>query len=117
MRLADAIAEIVRLAARVGPDPHLIKGMIAPRTLHRTQDARIAIADHGPGLPEHLAALLRQEGSAPAPLPESKGLGLWTTGDLVRRLGGHVDIQYPGVGTRIVVSLPVGLEEMLHVAA
>jgi hypothetical protein len=32
-------------------------------------------------------------------------------------LGGRVDIEYPGVGTRVVVNLPVGLGEALHVAA
>ena len=92
-------------------------GLVGIAASHSAGWLRLAIADHGPGLPKHLAALLHQEGSTPAPLPESKGLGLWTTGDLVRRLGGHVDVQYPGIGTRIVVSLPVGLEEMLHVAA
>jgi signal transduction histidine kinase len=78
---------------------------------------RIAVADSGRGLPEDMAALLHQDAPAPAPSPESKGLGLWTTGDLVRRLGGRVDIEYPGVGTRVVVNLPVGLGEALHVAA
>jgi signal transduction histidine kinase len=68
-------------------------------------------------LPEDMAALLYQDAPAPAPSPESKGLGLWTTGDLVRRLGGRVVVEYPGVGTRIVINLPVGLREALHVAA
>jgi sensor histidine kinase regulating citrate/malate metabolism len=71
----------------------------------------------GPGLPEDMAALLYQDAPAPAPSPESKGLGLWTTGDLVRRLDGRVDIEYPGVGTRLVVSLPVGSGEAFDVAA
>jgi hypothetical protein len=42
---------------------------------------------------------------------------LWTTGDLVHRLGGRVDVEYPGVGTRLTVTLPVGLGETLDVAA
>jgi len=76
---------------------------------------RIAVADRGPGLPKDMAALLHQD--ALAPPPETKGLGLWTTGDLVRRLGGHIDVEYPGVGTRVVVNVPVGLGEALDVAA
>jgi signal transduction histidine kinase len=76
---------------------------------------QIAIADRGRGLPEDLAALLDQDALAPA--PEGKGLGLWTTGDLVRRLGGCVAVEYPGIGTRIVINLPVGLGEVLDVAA
>jgi signal transduction histidine kinase len=78
---------------------------------------RITVADRGPGLPEDMAALLHQDAPAPAPSPESKGLGLWTTGDLVRRLGGRVDVEYPGVGTRLVVNLPIRLGEALDVAA
>jgi signal transduction histidine kinase len=92
-------------------------GLVAVSVSHCAGELRIAVADCGRGLPEDMAALLHQDAPAPAPPPESKGLGLWTTGDLVRRLGGRVDIEYPGVGTRVVVNLPVGLEEALHVAA
>jgi signal transduction histidine kinase len=92
-------------------------GLVAVTASHCAGKLRIVVADRGPGLPEDMAALLHQDAAAPAPSPESKGLGLWTTGDLVRRLGGRVDVEYPGVGTRLVVSLPVGLGEALDVAA
>jgi signal transduction histidine kinase len=92
-------------------------GLVAVTVSHCAGKLRIAVADRGPGLPEDMAALLHQDAPAPAPSPESKGLGLWTTGGLVLRLGGRVDIEYPGVGTRLVVNLPVGLGEALHVAA
>ena len=81
-------------------------GLVAVSVSHSAGKLRIAVADRGPGLPRGMAALLHQD--AVAPLPETKGLGLWTTGDLVHRLGGHVDVEYPGVGTRVVVNLPVG---------
>jgi sensor histidine kinase regulating citrate/malate metabolism len=64
-----------------------------------------------------MALLLYQNAAVPALGPESKGLGLWTTGDLVRRLGGHVEVEYPAIGTRVVVNLPVRFGEALHVAA
>jgi signal transduction histidine kinase len=92
-------------------------GLVTVTVADCAGNLRIEIADRGSGLPENMAALLHQDASAPAPSPESKGLGLLTTGDLVRRLGGHVDVEYPGVGTRIVVNLPVGSEEALDVAA
>jgi len=92
-------------------------GLVAVAVSHCAGKLRIAVADRGAGLPEDMAALLHQDAPAPALSPESKGLGLWTTGDLVRRLGGRVDVEYPGVGTRLVVNLPVGLGEALHVAA
>jgi len=88
---------------------------VAVTVSHRAGKLQIAIADHGRGLPEDMAALLHQ--SAPALAPECKGLGLWTTGDLVRRLGGRVEVEYPAAGTRVVVTLPVGLREGLDVAA
>ena len=92
-------------------------GMVAVTASHCVGQLRIAISDRGPGLPENMAALLHQDALAPAPSPESKGLGLWTTGDLVRRLGGRVVVEYPGVGTRVVVNLPVRLGEARDVAA
>ena len=92
-------------------------GLVTVNASHCAGELRIAVADRGPGLPEDMAALLHQDAPVPAPSPESKGLGLWTTGDLVRRLGGRVDIEYPGVGTRVVVKLPVRLGEALDVAA
>ena len=92
-------------------------GRVTVNASHCAGELRIGVADRGPGLPEDMAALLHQDAPVPAPSPESKGLGLWTTGDLVRRLGGHVDVEYPGVGTRVVVTLSVGLREELDVAA
>jgi signal transduction histidine kinase len=100
-------------ACAVSPDG----GLVAVSVSHCAGKLQIAIADRGPGLPEHMAALLHQDAPAPAPPPESKGLGLWTTADLVRRLGGRVDVEYPGVGTRVVVNLPVRLSEALDVGA
>jgi signal transduction histidine kinase len=92
-------------------------GLVSVAVSHCAGELRIAVADRGRGLPEEMAALLHQDAPAPAPSPESKGLGLWTTGDLVRRLRGHVEVKYPGVGTCVVVNLPVGLGEALHVPA
>jgi signal transduction histidine kinase len=80
------------------------------------RNLRIAVADHGPGLPDDMAALLDRDAAAPAP-SESKGLGLWTTGDLVRRLGGRIDIECPGVGTRVIVHFPVASREAFRVDA
>jgi signal transduction histidine kinase len=78
---------------------------------------RIVVADEGPGLPKDMAALLDQAASEKAPSPESKGLGLWVTRRLIHRLGGRAKVEYPGVGTQVVVTLPVVLKEALDVAA
>ena len=78
---------------------------------------QIAVADEGPGLPEEMAALLDQAVSATSGSQRSKGLGLWMTGHLIQRLSGCVDVELPGVGTRIVVNLPLSLRKALHAAA
>jgi two-component system, OmpR family, sensor kinase len=94
-----------------------VGGLVAVTVSPYAGKLRITVADQGLGLPEDMALLFHQDAPAPAPGPESKGLGLWTTGDLVRRLNGRVEVEYPAVGTRVVVTLPVGLREALHVAA
>ena len=80
-------------------------------------EVQIAVADQGPGLPKDMAALLDQVAPAPTPSPQRRGLGLWTTGQLVRRLGGHIGVEHPGVGTRVVVNLPIKSGESFNVAA
>jgi signal transduction histidine kinase len=77
----------------------------------------IAVADNGPGLPEEMATLLDPSAPATGRVQQSKGLGLWMTGYLIRCLGGRADVEYPGVGTRVVVSLPVTPNEASDVAA
>jgi signal transduction histidine kinase len=77
----------------------------------------IAVEDEGSGLPKAMAALLNRAASETAPSPESKGLGLWMTGQLIHRLGGRAEVEYPGVGTQVVVTLPVVSKEALDVAS
>jgi signal transduction histidine kinase len=100
-------------ACAASPDGGLVAVSMSPDA----EELRITVADQGRGLPKDMSLLLHQDAPAPAPGPESRGLGLWTTGDLVRRLGGRVEVEYPAAGTRVVVTLPVGLREGLDVAA
>jgi signal transduction histidine kinase len=77
---------------------------------------RIAVSDEGPGLPDDVAALLSPAGQIAAPSRESKGLGLWTTGNLIQRLNGVAAIERSDAGTRIVVTLPISSEGARHAA-
>jgi signal transduction histidine kinase len=81
------------------------------------QELQVVVRDQGAGLPREMVLLLDQIAAGAAPWPEGKGLGLWTTGHAVRRLGGHIEVQYPGIGTRVVVTFPIAVQEILHVAA
>jgi len=74
------------------------------------------VSDEGPGLPQDMAALLTSAGRIAAPSRESKGLGLWTTGNLIKRLNGVAAVERRETGTRIVVTLPVKTEAARHAA-
>ena len=77
---------------------------------------QIAVSDEGSGLPAEMAALLDQTAPVTGRMQENKGLGLWMTGHLIRRLGGRAKIEHEGVGTRVVVSVPVASEQVRHAA-
>ena len=77
---------------------------------------RIAVTDEGPGLPEDMAVFLNSSAQARAPARGGKGLGLWTTGTLIQRLQGTTVIERPAVGTRVVVTLPAGVDGARHAA-
>jgi signal transduction histidine kinase len=81
------------------------------------RELRIAVTDQGSGLPKQSALLLTQAAAGTVSWPESKGLGLLTISHSVHRLGGHIDVQYPEVGTRVIVSVPLRAQEESHVAA
>jgi two-component system sensor histidine kinase FlrB len=93
-----------------------VGGTVAVTASCSNETLQITVADEGPGLPENMAALLNQATAATANQQQSKGLGLWMTGHLIHRLGGRAEVEYPGVGTRIVVILPVVRQETLDAA-
>jgi signal transduction histidine kinase len=93
-----------------------VGGLVAVTASCSNETLQITVADEGPGLPENMAALLNPAVSTTGGSQENKGLGLWMTGHLIHRLGGHAEVEYPGVGTRIVVTLPIASKEMLNAA-
>ncbi len=90
-------------------------GLVSVEAAHVEGGLRIAVSDEGPGLPPELEALL-ERADAGAPSRDSKGLGLWTTGHLVHRLGGRAAVERPETGTRVTVTLPVAEEKTRHAA-
>jgi signal transduction histidine kinase len=77
---------------------------------------RIAVSDTGPGLPEEFLPLVNPAEPAAPPSRDGKGLGLWTVGHLVRRLRGFVEVKRLDVGTRVIVTFPLGQEGVRHAA-
>jgi signal transduction histidine kinase len=92
-------------------------GRVAVTAWHGDGILRIAVTDNGPGLPQELAALLDQAVPETGRAQQSKGLGLWICRHLIGRLGGWAEVEYPEVGTRVVVSLPVASKEVFDAAA
>lgn len=69
---------------------------------------RIAVADDGPGMPAHAAAILTDTTGSIAPIGRGHGLGLWMTGRLIRDLHGTVEISRSRSGGALVtVALPL----------
>ncbi len=91
-------------------------GTVAVMASCSDRTLRIVVSDEGPGLPEDMTALLDQASAATANRQQSKGLGLWMTGHLIHRLGGRAEVEYPAVGTRIIVILPIVPQEALDAA-
>ncbi|MGO8972190.1 MAG: sensor histidine kinase, partial [Steroidobacteraceae bacterium] len=91
-------------------------GAVAVEASRSDGALRIAVSDEGPGLPQDMAALLTSAGRIAAPSRESKGLGLWTTGNLIKRLNGVAAVERRETGTRIVVTLPIKTEAARHAA-
>ena len=93
-----------------------VGGTVAVEAWSGGDALHISIADQGPGIPAEMAALLGPVDQVAAPPRRGQGLGLWTTGQLVRRLRGAVAVERPAAGTRIVVTLPIAGEGTRHAA-
>jgi signal transduction histidine kinase len=99
-RLEQVLVNLIANAVRHGRPP-----------VHVTAEAlgdtvRIAVRDHGPGVPpEHQGALFERFGGD-SDHPDSVGLGMWIVRLLVEAHGGTVGYESAGPGARFIVSLP-----------
>lgn len=66
---------------------------------------RIEVQDEGAGIEPAFAAILLSE--APPVAPHGPGLGLWIVRRMVDGLGGRVEVDTAGPGTRIALVLPL----------
>jgi signal transduction histidine kinase len=62
----------------------------------------VRIVDEGPGLPEHVAALINADRAL---VPRGTGLGLWTAVFLSRRMSGTLRQETRTQGTCLVLTL------------
>jgi signal transduction histidine kinase len=69
------------------------------------QQVEIAVADDGPGVPDHLQQSLFDWGIR-GPESDGSGIGLASASALAARLGGRLELDAGAPGTRMVVTLP-----------
>jgi PAS domain S-box-containing protein len=106
-RLIQALTNLLANAAKFSPSGDQV--IIA---LSRQADSiRIAISDHGPGIPEsfheRLFQKFAQADSSDTRQKGGTGLGLSITKAIVEHLGGRIDFEtLPGTGTTFYLDLP-----------
>lgn len=71
----------------------------------------LVVEDEGPGMPHDCRETLLGGGASPA--PAARGLGLWTIARLVSELEGAIEVGTgpQGLGARVVVRVPLAVEE------
>jgi signal transduction histidine kinase len=99
-RLEQVLINLLTNAVRHGAPPVVL-------TAERAGDAiRIAVRDHGPGVPELRRAALFERLVGDSDHPDSVGLGMWIVRLLVEAHGGEVAYAAARPGACFTVSLP-----------
>ena len=97
LRLAQAIGNLLGNAIEHGRGPVVVDVAV------RSTTVRIAVCDHGPGLPRPVAELRRR----PRRGRGARGRGLAIAGDVAEAHGGALVSAPTGDGARLVLELPV----------
>ena len=101
LRLAQAIGNLLGNAIEHGQGPVVVDVAV------RSTTVRIAVCDHGPGLPRPVAELRRR----PRRGRGARGRGLAIAADVAEAHGGAVISAPTGSGARLVLELPIAQPE------
>ena len=101
-RLEQILVNLISNAALHGRPPIVISGDRAGG------EVRIAVRDHGAGVPAAVRDGLFSRFAGDAAGPDSVGLGLWIVRQLARAHGGDVHYEQADPGACFVVTLPAG---------
>lgn len=114
VRLRQVVDNLVSNALRYSPAEHSVEVLIdaLPAAAGKPGEARLAVVDHGPGMPPEAAARAFERFYRADPARTrtegGSGLGLSIVAAIVAAHGGHVDLQTAvGQGCRVTVSLPL----------
>lgn len=101
-RLEQVLVNLVANAVRHGQPPIHVTAESVGHTV------RIAVRDHGPGVPPQRQAALFDRFGGDSDHPDSVGLGMWIVRLMVEAHGGTVGYEPADPGARFTVSLPAG---------
>jgi PAS domain S-box-containing protein len=104
-RIQQVLVNLLDNAAKYG---------VSPVTVHVEQTngvIQIRVADHGPGIPlseqERIFEKFYRADPHHTRTPSGTGLGLYISRELIRRMGGRIEVRSrPGTGSTFVVELP-----------
>jgi len=104
-RIQQVLVNLLDNAAKYG---------VSPVTVHVEQTngvIQVRVADHGPGIPlseqERIFEKFYRGDPHHTRTPSGTGLGLYISRELIRRMGGRIEVQSrPGTGSTFVVELP-----------
>lgn len=83
-------------------------GTVTIRSEDAGSEIRIAVADNGPGIPEHLQRKVFDPFFTTKNTGKGTGLGLWISYTIIEKMGGKMTLQSkPGEGTTFTITLPV----------
>jgi signal transduction histidine kinase len=109
VRLEQVITNLLDNAIKFSPEGGRIDVELSPQN----GTVRLAVRDHGIGIrPDHRSRVFERSYRAEAGNQSSGlGLGLHISRNIVELHGGHIGAEFPeDGGTRIVVSLPTGID-------
>jgi len=78
---------------------------------------KLAVADCGPGLPDHFRSYLESANASSAPIQDNAGLGLWMIRRLADEIGGQIMVECPDTGGTVIrLCVPLQHEGLRDVA-
>jgi signal transduction histidine kinase len=83
------------------------EAMVDVRLIAAGEQHRITIADNGPGIPEELREQVFRPFFTTKPAPHN-GVGLYLAREIIRSLGGNINLTSPpsGNGIEVIVTIP-----------
>src|SRR5262249_10786335 len=104
-RLGQVVMNLVASAAHSIPPGDVAHNRIEIRTFVRGNDVRLTVEDTGVGIAPELLPLVFDPFFSIKRFGDGTGLGLAVSRDIVEQVGGDIQVESDGPGTRYVVRL------------